>query len=611
MSTISTLGQNDFIRAQIMRIQKQMDTLNNQVSSGKKAQVFSGINDVSQLSLQLNHRVSLTQSYITNIDNAKTRIKPVQAVLQRITDIANQLRNDALIGSSAAALPTAKGNAALKAEAEQALNEIASLLNTKIGNDFLFGGRDTTNPPMSNFGSASNASSILGQVASVASGLTSTTASGDNVYDAITRYLSNNVTYTTAQGGTAPAPFGYTGETGAPGGSAYSFTTSGATAINSTTVTLAQSNDLPKVGDYIEFATIPPMNGAYQVTGVAGSALTIARTPATVIGVENAIPAGTAVNVIRQPSAVTTVSVSSAQTTGLAITAAAASGATQISVASTSSYKPGDRIQISSSAGTYYSVTNVDAASGTITIAGVPGGGSLATAAAVTDTITVDHGYAPGTNLINVGSTTGVTAGMSVKFSNSNVAYTVSQVVSSTQIQVVAEGTSSGTGLSVPIFAPIAAPTLANQEVTATFGPAVTPLSATIDDQVSLNYGIRADDPALRTVLGAIFALATANLSSTTDAGFREVATRAAADLANGSRDVTTLASTLGVKEQTLQATEDRHKDFLGTLQSQLSTVEDADMTESITRLTQIQTQLQASFQLLSTLKSLSLANYI
>src|SRR3954471_4914593 len=116
MSTISTLGQNDFIRSQMQRIQKQMDALSSEVSSGKKAQVFSGINDVSQLSLQLNDQVSLTQSYITNINNAKTRIAPIQSVLQRITDIANQLRNDALTGSSAAALPTAKGNGALKAE---------------------------------------------------------------------------------------------------------------------------------------------------------------------------------------------------------------------------------------------------------------------------------------------------------------------------------------------------------------------------------------------------------------------------------------------------------------------------------------------------------------
>src|SRR5215475_550675 len=102
MTNISTLGQNDFIRSQVLKIQDQLDTLSSQVSSGKKSQVFSGINNVSQLSLQLNGQVSLTNSYVTNITNAGTRIDPMQTVLQRVTDIANQVRNDALIAASSA-----------------------------------------------------------------------------------------------------------------------------------------------------------------------------------------------------------------------------------------------------------------------------------------------------------------------------------------------------------------------------------------------------------------------------------------------------------------------------------------------------------------------------
>jgi flagellin-like hook-associated protein FlgL len=611
MTNISTLGQNDLIRSQVLKIQNQLNTLSAQVSSGNKAQVFSGINDVAQLSLQLNGQQSLTQSYMTNINNAQTRVAPIQSVLQRITDIANQLRNDALTASSGASLPTAKGSGALQASAESALNEIASLLNTKMGTDYLFGGRNTNIPPMASFGTATNASSIIGQVAGVGAGLTNTKISGDAIYAAITSYLNNNVTRTTSQGAAAPAPYGYAGETGEPGGSAWGFTTSAVTLATATSITVAQSFDLPRVGDYIEFAVIPPTNAAYRVTAVAGQTITFARVPATFTGVDAAIPAGTAVNVVKAPSAVTTVAVSSVSVAGAAVAANAAVGATQIQVSAPNLYKVGDRVSASNNAGVYYDVTAVDATTGLIAISRVPNGGGVAAGFPITagaDTLTIDHGYGPGTNTITVGSTAGVTAGMSVKFSNSNVTYTVSGVLNGTQIQVVPEGTSTGSGLSTPIFAP---EPIQGQQVTASFGPAVPALSATIDASVNLAYGIRADDPAIRTVLNAIFALAGTNLSTTTDAGFREIAARAAADLSTGSQQITTIASNLGVKQQTLQATKDRHSNFQTAIRTQLSDIQDVDMTEAITRLTQTQTQLQASFQLLSSLKNLTLANYI
>jgi flagellar hook-associated protein 3 FlgL len=619
MTSISTLGQNDFIRSQVMKIQTQLNTLSAQVSSGNKSQTFSGINDVAQLSLQLNDQQSLTQSYISNVNNAQTRISPIQAVLQRITDVANQLRNDALTASSGASLPTAKGNGALQAEAESALNEIASLLNTKVGTDYLFGGRNTSTPPMASFGTASNASSIIGQVTGVGVNLTNTAASGDATYDAITAYLNNNVTRTTAQGGTAPAPYGYAGETGQPGGSTFALTldpTVTAPVVGDTTITVAQALDLPQAGDYIEFATVPPTNAAYQVTSVnvATRQITFDRQingvplGAPPSGLDANIPIGTAINVTR-PTAVTTVAVSSPQTSDSVATAAAA-GATQFTVTTPANYKVGDRIQISSLPD-FYNVTAVDATTGSVTVSLVPSGGGLSGPITAGDTTTIDHGYAPGTNIITLGSNANVTAGMTVKFSDSNVTYTVAQVIGTTQIQIVAEGASSGAGLSVPLYAPEPGATILGQEVTASFGPPVPPLSVAIDNGVNLSYGIRADDPAIRTVLNAIFALAGTNLSTTTDAGFREIASRAAADLALGSQGVTTIASNLGVKQQTLQATEDRHSNFQTAIQTQLSDIQDVDMTEAITRLTQTQTQLQASFQLLSSLKSLTLSNYI
>src|SRR5690348_17028953 len=96
MSTVSTIGQNTFLNSQIQNIETQLDKLSNQVSSGNKSDTFSGINTVSQLSLQLTNQKTMANGYLTNISNATTAIEPVQSVLQQITDLDNQVRNDAL-----------------------------------------------------------------------------------------------------------------------------------------------------------------------------------------------------------------------------------------------------------------------------------------------------------------------------------------------------------------------------------------------------------------------------------------------------------------------------------------------------------------------------------
>ena len=87
MSTVSTIGQNTFLNSQILNIETQLNTLSNQVSSGKKSDTYSGINTVSQLSLQLTNEQTMANGYLTNISNATTAITPTQSVLQQITDL--------------------------------------------------------------------------------------------------------------------------------------------------------------------------------------------------------------------------------------------------------------------------------------------------------------------------------------------------------------------------------------------------------------------------------------------------------------------------------------------------------------------------------------------
>jgi len=630
MSSVSTIGQSTFLNTQILGIESTLDNLSNQISSGKKSTDFAGISTVSQLSLQLTNAQTTTQGYLTNISNAGTVIAPVQSILQQVTDIANQLRNDALNASSDT-LPVTQGNGALQAEAQDALNQISALLNTKVGNAFLFGGRVTSAPPMPNFGSIANASSIVGQVAGLNSSipLNANTSSGDQLYNAIQAFLRNGVTYPTPAGGTAPSALGYSGETGEPGGSAYRLTSTAAITQDTNTVTVNQTADLPVPGQYIEFGTVPPQNTIYKITNVTGQTITFQRVPPTGIapfandGVDapnGTLPAGTSINVI-SPTAVTTMPTpATVSDTTDPLVGTAAVGATSIQVATISSYHVGDRIAFNG-AGTadYYDVTFVDPATSTISFvqAGVGSGGITAATGAVAagQAITIVPGQPPGSTVINLASTSNVTAGMSVKFGNSSTVYHVVRIISGTSIEVTQEGTSQGAGLTDPLPPSVTSlnggTPVPGTDVTAVFGAQIPTQSVQVDNGVSMQYGIRANDPAFQKVLGAIFALATTTLNTTTQAGFRQVAARAAADLKAGSAQITQVASTLGVKQQTLDATQQRLNDFNTTLQSQLSNLNDVDMAAAVSKLTETQTQLQASFQLLSTMKNLTLANYL
>jgi len=621
VSSISTLAQNQFIRNRILELQNQMNGLQEQVASGKKSTAYSGISEVSSLSLQLNSIKKTTNEFLENIAKARTRAQPMQGILQRINDIAAEVRNDALVGTSDA-LDATKGNGALKALAQQRLNEIVSLLNIKVDTDYLFSGRSSGTAPMQPYGDINSASTILGQVAGLNTTypLSQSANSGEQRYNAIRDFLANGITYE-APGGRAPAPYGYQGETGAPGGSAYRFTVETPALANDTSIVVTQGTDLPVPGQYLEFGAIPPHNAAYLVTAVDATTRTITfdRVPATFTGLDFAVPANTAVNVIT-PAVVTSIAPASA-TVGADATDAGAGGsaivgATSIQVATIGSFSVGDRIEFGGDPGNFYDVTSVDTATNTISFerAGGATPAGLVNAIGSGDTIAIHEGYAPGTTTINLTSAAGVTPGMALKFSHSSATYSVVSVdLTTNQIEITAESTASGAGLDVFMPAP-AAPLGANPaggEITVQFGEKIDPLQVRIDNGIDLQYGIRADNPAIRKVLDALFALATTDLNTTTTAGFREVARLAAADLQTGRSMVSDLSAELGVRENVLDNTEQRHNDFMVVTETQLDRVENVDMADAVSRLTQTQTNLEASYKLLTSVRNLSLANYL
>ena len=211
VTSIGTFAQNEVLRRRILDTQTEFNRLQVQVSSGKRGANYSSLGENARLSLSLQQSKTVTQTFIQANITSEIRMEQMQSVLERIKTLSNDVRNAALPAIGAATIPAANGNAALKAQANGALLEIAQLLNTQIDGFYLFGGRQSDAPPMVEPGSTGTAGTPLANVSAVAAvaPLANNGASGDTLYDNIVAHLDG--TTVGAQPGATPVRY-YDGE---------------------------------------------------------------------------------------------------------------------------------------------------------------------------------------------------------------------------------------------------------------------------------------------------------------------------------------------------------------------------------------------------------------
>lgn len=136
-------------------------------------------------------------------------------------------------------------------------------------------------------------------------------------------------------------------------------------------------------------------------------------------------------------------------------------------------------------------------------------------------------------------------------------------------------------------------------------------LVARVDDGVDLTYGIPANHVAIREILQGLYTMATTDLSATTQDGFRRAMERATASLSDGRRDISTVIAEHGTKQSMLKELETRHEDFLTVVQIQIGEIEDVDIADAATRLSQQQTALEATYKVIASMREMSLARYL
>jgi flagellar hook-associated protein 3 FlgL len=137
-STLNTLIANTAV------VHQQLDTLTEQASTGLVAQTYAGLGAGAGVSLDLNPQLAALQTYQNNINQATGSMQVTQSAMTQIQQIAATFVADMPKLNSV----TASEIDNTAADARSALTDVANLLDTTNGNTYVFGGLDSSNPPV-------------------------------------------------------------------------------------------------------------------------------------------------------------------------------------------------------------------------------------------------------------------------------------------------------------------------------------------------------------------------------------------------------------------------------------------------------------------------------
>ncbi|GAB5388716.1 MAG: hypothetical protein Alpg2KO_16840 [Alphaproteobacteria bacterium] len=132
-----------------------------------------------------------------------------------------------------------------------------------------------------------------------------------------------------------------------------------------------------------------------------------------------------------------------------------------------------------------------------------------------------------------------------------------------------------------------------------------------IDENYDLEYSTRADDAGIQQVLAGIYALSELDYDATNADGFETIINAIATDLAAGSVNVNNEVARLGDLNSMMDDLTVRHEAMDLILQTEISNVEDVDVAEAILELQTLQTQLEASYNTIGSMRNLSLTRFI
>jgi flagellar hook-associated protein 3 FlgL len=145
-ASLSDAGWMSSLISDAAGVRQQLQTLTNQASTGLVGTTYAGLGAGATVSLDLNPQIAELQTWQANINQATGTMQVTQSAMTQIQSIAQSLyaQLDNLNGMSASEVDS------IAAQANDDLTEVANLLDSTDGNTYVFGGADSTNPPVPN-----------------------------------------------------------------------------------------------------------------------------------------------------------------------------------------------------------------------------------------------------------------------------------------------------------------------------------------------------------------------------------------------------------------------------------------------------------------------------
>jgi flagellin-like hook-associated protein FlgL len=612
-----------YLSQSVLDLKNQLTTLQTQLASGTKSNTYAGMGVNEGFAIAARSQLANMSAFTDTMTNINTDIGVANTALQSMVDIGTTVQNSAY--SSSQALNSA-GQTIGQQTATSQLSSMLGILNMQAGDRYLFSGSAINTPSVASMDTILNGTTTqagLKQVISERQQADGTTGLG--------RLVITSPTPTSVQVAedAAGSPFGLKL-------SAISSSLTGATVTGpagspaAVSVNLGPTN--PNNGDQVSFQFNLP-DGTTQSIQLTASSATPPPAGSFAIG---ATPTATAANL---NAALNTAIGTLANTSLVAASAVAASD------------------NFFNSAGTATgSVVNNQATppapiTGATLLSGAPGTDSLTTAFAPGDTITVN-----GTPITFVGS--GATGNNQINVTDSvQTLLTKIDSISGTSTPSTVHGgvitlhtdnasnftvTSSNTAAFAALgFGPTATATQPPLRVFGSPLSAATSLvsgtpantvswytgeagsesarataTARVDQSVTVQYGARANESAIRSQIQTLAVFAAVTTSSTNPNGAAQIAAlsqRVAQNLSPqpGQQTIQNIQADFASAQMTMKDVTARQTQTQGMLQNIVAQAETVSPDQVASQILALQTSLQASYQTTSMLSQLTLTKYL
>jgi flagellin-like hook-associated protein FlgL len=580
---------NTILGGSIQNLKTQMADLQSQLTSGLKSTTYSGMGANEGFAIAARSQLSNISAFTDTMTKITTNINVANTALQALSDIGTQVQTAATSGSQTL---NSAGQTAGQQTAVSEFSSMLGILNTQSGDRYVFSGNAIYTQPVASPDLIMNGNNAgqagLKQVISERN-------QADLGTSGLGRVTISQPTPTSVSVGEDASPSIY----GMKLGSVTSSLT-GATVTNTpATVNLASN---PSDGDTFNF-TFQQSDGTSKTVQLTATA-TPTTPPAPGTFAIGATAADTATNLnAALTSTEATTSPYGAQLTGVS---SSATGVTitpaQASVdLGTTNPKDGDQVSFTFNLpdGTSESV-QLTASSATPTPAGSFAIGSTpaATAANLNTALNTSIGTLAKTSLV---------AASAIK-ATSDFFGSPPQRVNVTPPGTLATATGAVDGT--------AANTVQWYTGDAGTGSARATSTARIDQSVTVQYGMRANEDAIRSQLESVAVLAAVTTSPSDPNAAGQVAalnSRVAANLtvSPGKQSIQDIQSDLANAQTVMKDATSRQSLTQATLQNIVDQAETVSTDQVASQLLALQTDLQASYQTTSMLSQLSLVKFL